>query len=87
MEEKGVHIDTKTSAFSLATTKHEDKVKIVSYIIVSMKMWTKLLKNFQTSNHSGQHLVQTKTESMKEKWDKLVRFTIILQIKESWWDI
>ena len=29
-DEKGVNIDCKTSAFTLATTKHDQKVKIVS---------------------------------------------------------
>jgi len=29
MEEKGTQIDSKTSCFTMATTKHETKVKIV----------------------------------------------------------
>ena len=40
-------MDTKTSAFTLATTKHEEKVKIVIILLVSMKMSIKLLRSFR----------------------------------------
>ena len=38
VEEKGIPADSKTSAFTLSTTKHEQKVKIVHNIVILVRI-------------------------------------------------
>lgn len=76
-EEKGAHPDTKTSCFTLATTKHDNKVHIVSAFLFSSRRTIKLAKSLQASNLLAASSDPIKTETTNEKCVRSERCTTI----------
>jgi hypothetical protein len=83
VDEKGVHTDTKTSCFTLATSKHDNKVHIVLVASCSLKTITSLLSSSRALSLWDACLVPTRTATTKGKFARLVKSTITLPTREN----